>query len=126
MSEIDSVVARFCDAWNRHDVAALAALWAEDGELVHPWGIRAVGHDAIREVLRAEHAFTMAESSIELSIHTTRAGEHSAVAEMRGVLTGVLAPNGRTYSLPHSISAMFVPHGDDWRIRALAPVANRR
>jgi hypothetical protein len=45
---------------------------------------------------------------------------------MRGVLDGVLAPNGRTYSLPHTISAMFVANADGWQIRAMAPVANPR
>lgn len=126
MPEIDSVVAQFCDAWNRHDAAALASLWAENGELVHPWGERAVGRVAIREMLQREHTSSMARSTIELSTQVTRAGEHSTFAEMRGVLSDVLAPNGRSYSLPHSISAVFVSDGDSWRIRAMAPVANPR
>jgi uncharacterized protein (TIGR02246 family) len=126
MAGVEAVVASFCDAWNRHDAAALASLWAADGELVHPWGERAVGRDAIREVLEREHASSMANSTIQLATNVTRAGDQTTFAEMRGVLDGVLAPNGRTYSLPHTISAMFVANADGWQIRAMAPIANPR
>ena len=93
---------------------------------MHPWGARAVGRDAIRELLEREHAASMAQSTIQLATNVTSTGERTTVAEMRGVLEGVLAPNGRSYSLPHTISAMFVADGDRWQIRAMAPVANAR
>ncbi|MEO8381424.1 MAG: nuclear transport factor 2 family protein [Acidobacteriota bacterium] len=126
MTAIESLVARFCEAWNRHDVEELSLLWSEDGELVHPWGDRAVGRYAIRELLGREHASSMAGSTIRLTAEPARIGDGHVVADLHGVLDGVLAPNGRSYSLPHTISAMFVDDSGHWRIRAMAPIANPR
>jgi hypothetical protein len=68
----------------------------------------------------------MAQSTLRLAANVTRADERMAFADITGVLEGVLAPNGRPYSLPHTISAMFVVHGGRWQIRAMAPTANPR
>ncbi|HYC92081.1 MAG TPA: nuclear transport factor 2 family protein [Thermoanaerobaculia bacterium] len=122
----EQTLSRFCDAWNRHDAGELASLWSEDGELHHPWGLRRVGRDAIRELLASEHAGTMAES--ELTVERIEAGPASdtVAVEIDAVLKGVLAPNGRLYDLPTVMSALFVRSGDGWQIRSLAPFANPR
>lgn len=124
MQAVDSLLRRFCEAWNRHDVDGLAGMFADDGELSHPWGDHAIGRDAVRDLLSREHSGSMSRSRIDLRVTTSRAEDDRAFADVDGVLEDVLAPNGRTYTLPHKISAMFVSDGDDWRIRAMAPVAN--
>jgi uncharacterized protein (TIGR02246 family) len=129
MDDLAQTVARFCDAWNRHDAAALAAMWTEDGELNHPWGVRAVGRDAIRELLEEEHSASMAVSQLSVVGVTSRESGRAVTAEIDGVLTSVLGPNGRSYDLRHRLYAMFVGgagHGTDWQIRTMSPVANPR
>ena len=126
MHGLDRTIERFCDAWNRHDVDALSALWAEDGELNHPWGTRAVGRAAVRETLAGEHAGSMAESRLAIGSIDARGDEHTLVAELDGVLTSVRAPNGRTYDLEHRLTAMFVRTGEEWQIRTMSPIANPR
>ena len=123
---LEQTIDQFRDAWNRHDAPALAALWAEDGELHHPWGFHRVGREAIRELLLAEHTGSMSESELMVEHIDVLPTPDTASAEIDGVLKGVRAPNGRPYDLPHSISALFVRSGDGWQIRTMSPVPNPR
>ena len=122
MTALDETLGRFCDAWNRHDASELAALWTEDGELNHPWGRRATGREAIRALLEEEHARSMAASSLRVVRVNTFSTGTNVLADVEGVLEGVIAPNGRRYALPHVMSAMFVETGAGWRIRTLTPL----
>lgn len=122
MDTLDATLDRFCDAWNRHDADDLASLWSEDGELNHPWGMRAVGRDAIRKLLADEHRGAMAGSAIRIARLTPISSDHNIVAQLDTVLDNVLAPNGRLYSLQPSITAMFVPVQGEWRIKTMSPL----
>lgn len=126
MHGLEQTLARFCDAWNRHDANALAALWTDDGELHHPWGTRSVGRAAVHETLASEHAGTMAESRLEIERVDVRGDEHTLLADIDGTLSAVRAPTGRTYDLAHRMTAMFVRTGEEWQIRTMSPVANPR
>ena len=122
MDDLTETLARFCEAWNRHDAEAMAMLWTEDGELNHPWGYHAVGRDAIRKLLAEEHQRSMAASQLRILRVTPLSGGRTAVAEVQALLDGVAAPNGRRYALHHTISAMFVANGPEWRIRTMTPL----
>ena len=123
---LDETIELFCDAWNRHAAEELAAMWSDDGELNHPWGYRRVGRDQIRELLVAEHAGSMASSNLTVRNIDTQSDRENISADIDAVLTGVRAPNGREYELPHVMSALFVRSGDEWKIRSMTPVANPR
>ena len=126
MDELERTMARFCDAWNRHDAGELAALWSEDGELHHPWGLRRVGREAIRELLASEHSGSMSESRLSVERIDSGPPSDTVAAEIDAVVQGVRAPNGRPYDLPTVISALFVRAGEEWKIRTLTPLANPR
>jgi uncharacterized protein (TIGR02246 family) len=126
MASVRELIDRFCEAWNAHDPDALAAVWAEDGELNHPWGFHAVGRDAIRELLTREHRGAMAATTIRVDALSESANAANAFADVAGVLENVSAPNGRPYSMPYEFSAMFVRGGDGWLIRTMTPMANPR
>lgn len=126
MHGLERTLARFCDAWNRHDANALAALWSEDGELHHPWGTRSVGRAAVHEALASEHTGIMADSRLEIERVDVRGDENTLLADIDGMLTAVRAPTGRTYDLEHLMTAMFVRTGEEWQIRTMSPVANPR
>ena len=123
---LDDLVVRFCDAWNRHSAAELALLWTDDGELHHPWGFRAVGRDAIHDLLAKELGSTMSASTIRLTPSEPENEGETATTELHGVIQGALAPNGRPYDLPHSLTAMFVRRNGEWRIRNMVAVGNPR
>ena len=123
---LDDLVVRFCDAWNRHSAAELALLWTDDGELNHPWGVRAVGRDAIRDLLAKELESTMSASTIRLTPSEPETHGEIATSELRGVIEGALAPNGRPYDLSHTLTAMFVRRNGEWRIHNMVAVGNPR
>jgi len=128
MHGLEHTIERFCDAWNRHDVDALSSLWSEDGELNHPWGTRSVGRAAVRDALASEHSGTgtMAASLMTIDNIDASGDEHTLIAELDGTLRAVRAPNGRTYDLPHHMTAMFVRKDGEWQIRTMSPIANPR
>jgi steroid delta-isomerase-like uncharacterized protein len=50
--DLDAVIARYDDAWNRHDVDAILALHTEDSVFEnHTGGGRGVGKDGIRPII---------------------------------------------------------------------------
>ena len=54
---LEKVIAAYGEAWNSHDVAAILALHAEDSVFEnHTSGGKAVGKDAIREILQGVFA----------------------------------------------------------------------
>lgn len=54
---LEKVIAAYGEAWNNHDVAAILALHAEDSVFEnHTSGGKAVGKDAIREILQGVFA----------------------------------------------------------------------
>lgn len=122
MNTVDDTLVRFCDAWNQHDAGKLAALWTEDGELNHPWGTRAEGRAAIRELLAEEHSQTMAGSRLRVVRVKAIPSGPNVLADVEGVLEDVTAPNGRRYEMPYVISAMFVKTDAGWRIRTMTPM----
>src|SRR5688572_17663078 len=47
---------QFQAAWNKDDTAAMAAMWAEDGTLINPFGTAAQGRDAVTKIFVDEHS----------------------------------------------------------------------
>jgi uncharacterized protein (TIGR02246 family) len=103
MHDIERTIERFCDAWNRHDVDALAALWAEDGELNHPWGTRSVGRAAVREALTNEHTGAMADSRLavrSIDAATATPSPPTSTVSSRKSVRPTAAPTISTTVLP--------------------------
>lgn len=121
---VEAMMEKFAEAWNRHDADALAAMWTADGELNHPWGFHAVGRDAVRRLLTEEHNGSMQSSVLRILGVTTPAGSRSV--EVDGLLDHVQAPNGRAYDLRHKLSVMFVEEAGETKIRTMTATANPR
>jgi uncharacterized protein (TIGR02246 family) len=121
MSDVRMVLDHFTTAWDHHDPERLAALWIDDGVLNHPWGWRAVGRDAVRELLAKEHGLSMAVSSLELfDVEVDHVQSDVAVVDVDGVLHDVRAPHGRLYDLSHHLSAVLTrADAGEWRIQTM-------
>lgn len=126
MSDVQAVLHHFTSAWDRHDPERLASLWADDGVLNHPWGWRAVGRDAVRELLAQEHLSTMAQSSLQLlGVSVDQVRSDVAVVDIEGVLHDVRAPHGRLYDLTHHLSAVMTRAGQgEWHIQTMSAFPN--
>ncbi|HEX7830576.1 MAG TPA: nuclear transport factor 2 family protein, partial [Thermoanaerobaculia bacterium] len=121
-----AILRNFADAWDRHDAERLAELWLDDGVLNHPWGWRAVGRQAVRELLAREHQSNMAVSRLQMfdaAVDHVRPG--IAVVDVDGVLHDVRAPHGRLYDLTHHLSAVFAQgEAGEWRIQTMTAFPN--
>ncbi len=69
-SEIREVYKQFTDAWNRHDVDAMANEWAIDGDHIEPDGTVAKSREEVRALLRAQHSGVFKDTKLELSVRT--------------------------------------------------------
>jgi uncharacterized protein (TIGR02246 family) len=67
-SRIRALYDDFEAAWNRHDVAALVALWTIDGDHVEPDGTEADGQEAIEGLLNKQHGSIFKDSMLDLAI----------------------------------------------------------
>jgi uncharacterized protein (TIGR02246 family) len=104
---VSAVVQGFEDAWNHHDMDALAALFASDADFVNVVGMRWVGRDAIRQHHAASHATIFKSSTLKIvntTVHFLKADVATARSEwtLSGITseTGQLAPT-RTGILTH-------------------------
>lgn len=120
----------FANAWNAHDVGAMVECWADGGNVTHPWGTFAAGHEAIATLLTGEHEGPMRDSRWVVSdLRIRPLSERTAVVQCDAVLQGVRAPNGKEYELPHQIDAVLAQNddGSGWRFVSLHPsFANAR
>lgn len=67
-----TVVKGFEDAWNRHDMSALAMLFATDADFVNVIGTRWVGREEIKEAHSVSHATIFKTSKLKLGETTVR------------------------------------------------------
>ena len=85
----------FAAAWNHHDATAMAATWAQDGDLVNPFGRAAKGRVAIQAMLQDEHNMAFKSSTYTPGPLSIRFIEPDiAVAESDTAITGIMNPDG--------------------------------
>src|ERR1039458_1094306 len=93
---VNAVVHAFEDAWNRHDMDALAVLFATDADFVNVIGMRWVGRDAIKQHHAASHATIFKSSTLKIGDTTLRFLK-ADVATARSVwtLSGITSESGQ-------------------------------
>jgi len=93
---VRTVVNGFEDAWNRHDMSALAMLFATDADFVNVIGMRWVGREEIKKAHSASHATIFKTSTLKLGETTVRFLKPD-VATARSVwtLSGQISANGQ-------------------------------
>ena len=131
------VAAAFADAWNRHDMAAFAALFADAANFVNVVGMWWKNRAEIEAAHRATHETIFRDSRLE--------GEVASVVELApGLasvhyawgLTGALAPDGSRVGVRKGILLLIVQEGQSgWTIKVaqntdiapgmIAPAANK-
>ena len=117
---IEGRVADFAAAWNKHDPARMASLWAEDGDLINPFGRFASGRAQVEQLFREEHQGPMKNSTHQIGIDSIRLlGSELAIVEGDCKLTGIRSPDGKEVSAikPHISFVMGKIEGN-WKILA--------
>ena len=88
-NSIRQVQASQADAWNRHDAAAYAALFTEDGDCVNVVGWWWKGRAQIESKLKAAFAFVFHESQLTVTDTSVRfLSPTIAIAHVTWTMTG--------------------------------------
>ena len=83
------------DAWNRHDVPAVARLWAIDGDHLEPDGTVAKGRDAVTKLFTRQHESVFKESTLDMNLQDVWFhGDNLAIVDGSYELKGAKLPNG--------------------------------
>ena len=115
----------FVLAWGGRDAAALAALCAEDADMLTITGLWCEGRPRIQEILQAELDGAFAESRLVTGKGRLRPlGPGAAVLTQRFVLSGILDAEGRNARRTGAVlSAVLLARAEGWQAATLQFVA---
>lgn len=118
-----SVILAFTKAWNAHDAKAMAALWADDGDLLDPWGKWAKGRNAVARAFTEDQSGRFKESTINQRIDGVRFLGPLAIVDTSARLTGGKDADGKPMeALDHHVMWVMQKQGsNDWKIVAARP-----
>lgn len=118
---IERLDSEFVAAWNAHDAKKMAAVWADDGDLINPFGQKASGRAAIEKFFEAEQAGVMKGTTYAIESTSVRElDRNTAFGDWEAVVTGMTGPDGK--ALPpfrHHVSSVFEMKGGHWKAAAV-------
>jgi uncharacterized protein (TIGR02246 family) len=101
---VEAVPRQFVSAWNRHEMDALAGLFAPDADFVNVIGQHWIGREAIKKAHAENHATIFRRSQLnirEISIRFLK--PDVAVVRFVTKLTGEIDQKGQTLPVRYSI-----------------------
>lgn len=110
----------FESAWNAHDAKKMAAVWAEDGDLINPFERVERNRAAIEKLFVEEQGGPMKASTYKIESSTLREiGKDVAVGDWTSVVTGIVGPDGKAQpQFRHHVTQVFVKIGGRWELEA--------
>jgi uncharacterized protein (TIGR02246 family) len=122
---IKKVADDFSAAWGKPDAAKkMAAMFADDGDLVNPMGEEADGKAAVEKLFEREQGTMFKGSTLVLTVGKVRMLKPDvALGEGTWELTGVHTPDGKTMNQKGMFSIVLVKAKGKWWISALRPMS---
>ena len=94
-AEVRARSQEFAAIWNRHDVKAMAGVWAADGDLINPSGRVAKGRTEVEKLLTEEHSGVMKGTTFTITDMTVRMLKSDvALADWDVEIAGMHAADG--------------------------------
>ncbi len=118
--------AEFAAAWNKHDAAAMAALWAPDGDVINPFGRVAKGRAEVEALFKDEHGGPMKMTTYSSKVTGVRVlGDRVAVLDWEANITGMQSGDGSPLPpFPHHVVVVVQKDKDGkWMVEAARPYA---
>ena len=124
---IERVSNDFVAAWNAHDPKKMAAVWAEDGDLINPFGQSAHGRADIEKFFEKEQTTVMKGTTYKLESMSVRELEPNvAAADWDSVVTGMTDASGNAMPpFKHHVFVVFVKKGGHWHTAAARAFENK-
>lgn len=89
----ENALQKFAGAWNRHDMEAMAALFAKDAQFVNVVGLWWKGADEIKMAHEATHMTMFRESRLEiLEVELRKVDDNVVLTRGHWQLTGHIGP----------------------------------
>jgi len=122
---IERLSADFAAGWNGHDAKKMAAVWAEDGDLINPFGQRAQGRAGIEKFFEAEQAGPMKGTAYRVESATVRELDPAcAILDWESVVTGIKDASGKAQPpFTHHVFCVCVKKGGRWHAAAVRAFA---
>jgi uncharacterized protein (TIGR02246 family) len=114
----------FVTAWNQHDARAMASVFAEDGDMLGPDGVRHSGRSAVEKALAKDHGESgaMRASTTRVLDEPVRfATDTIAVSDAEVVVSGVVGPDGTKSDLPLRVTNVWKKTDGRWLVFACRP-----
>ena len=117
---IRALYVQFGDAWNKHDVASLANMWALDGDHIEPDGHHADGREAILDLLTKQHGSVFKNTVLTLGIEDVWfVTSDVALVDGTYAISGIVAPDGSPIPpRKGNITSVLLREGGKWWIAA--------
>ena len=118
---IERLGADFAAAWNAHDAKRMAAVFAEDGDLINPFGQKARGRGDIEKFFAGEQAGPMKGTTYTIESTFFRELDPTcAISDWEGVVSGMMDPSGKAMPpFRHHVFGVYVKKGGHWHATAL-------
>ncbi len=111
-------------AWAKDDAHGLAAMWAEDGDLINPFGRVAKGRAEVEKLFHDEHTTIMKGTTFNLVSETIREiAPDTAIADWDSEITGMQSPQGALPPFKNHVTVVFVKKNGQWWVAAARPAA---
>jgi uncharacterized protein (TIGR02246 family) len=117
---IRTVAADFVAAWNKHDPTQMASSWAQDGDLINPFGRPAKGRSQIEQLFREEQTGPMKQTTHQMTVTSVRILPGDlAFADADCQISGMVGKDGKQMP-PFTPRVFFVMGKKDgnWKILA--------
>jgi uncharacterized protein (TIGR02246 family) len=103
-------------AWNAHDAKKMAAMWAQDGDLINPFGRKAANRAEIEKLFVEEQSGVMKASTYKIDSFSVRQlNSATAVGDWESLVTGMVDPAGKALpAFPHHVFIVYVNEGGRW------------
>jgi len=121
---IRKVSNEFFAAWGQHDVKAMAATFAEDGEIINPYGREAKGRAAIETLFTDEHAGPFKGTTYSATVSLRMLAPTVAFGDWTSSVVGMHDPAGK--ALPpfeHHVAVAYVKKNGHWLAAEARPYA---
>ena len=120
---IEKLNDEFGAAWNAHDAKKMAAIWAENGDLINPFGQKGIGRAGVEKIFEAEHGAAMKASTFKLESFSMRElGSTAAFGDWEIVISGMTDPEGKALPDGHyHCAVVYAKAAGHWWIAAGRP-----
>lgn len=120
-AEIQARLDEFASVWNTHDAKKMSEFWAEDGDLINPWGKEGNGRNGVFEIFEHEQNGMLKKSTQQFTVSKVRNLATDLVFVDAESNMKVVKENGKEKNMAHHVSFVMTKKNGAWYVLAARP-----